>query len=128
MIGMFWPIRILASSFSSVIRFGVDSRLTLPLLPSARSSAPRPIALLTMPRFRPPTSCTSPCAAAMPAVRLLSNSAPARVRFRMFWPPVPKLVPAKTLLLPLDELISPCHWMPSSLACVAVTSTIIDSM
>ncbi|MNL07125.1 hypothetical protein D3C87_1277880 [compost metagenome] len=124
---MFWPIRILASSFSSVIRFGVESRFTLSLLPSARSSAPRPMALLTTPRFRPPMSGTSCVAAAMPAVLSLLMAAMAPVRLMMFLPPEPKLVPAKPMALP-PELIRPCHWMPSSLACVALTSTIIDSI
>ncbi len=102
MIGTFWPIRILASSLSSVIRLGVDSTLTEPSEPSAERIAPRPVFLLNTPKLPPFRLLTllpvmvprAVCAAVLPMPPLPTVAA-TTPRFRMLPTPLPKLVPPK---------------------------------
>ena len=120
--GTFWPTMMRASSLSSVMMFGVERMFTFDIDSSARARNCR-FAIVPTPGkviwpFATPIARPCPTVAGFCATP------------RMFWPEVPKFVPARPPVPPVPcRLPRPaCHWMPHSAAWSLVTSMIRLSM
>ena len=82
--GTFWPITILASSLSSVSRFGVDSMLPSPCVSMKSSQEAQHVDAVDLGRRRRSSAPTTARRCRLPAWV---------ASVMMFWPPMVKLVP-----------------------------------